>query len=419
MACDRSVAETIETLTERLQSCVDLEERRNACRALRSLAKDYRVEVCAQAMDTLLQTISKDRHDSETVNYCLDSLNYIISGHLCNLGPAATWPDNDINPLSCDISGDTSHLRTTSQTNHNETGNRNQSTHDPSRELAEIFLKKQENVTIILDAVVDDDSNTRWAAVKLLFGLSRQRLSLLQEAILSFPLGVSRLTQLISEEHEVIRNDALALFVKLTQSNPNIQNLVVYENSYDKFMYIIEIEEYLEGSVVVVMDILGILFNLIHNNEPNRILFREGGHLQKLVPFFNNVQNIQWTEDRTACVVLVLQIIDSMLTPSNSSVHIQLSRECLLKLGLMDKLCDMVTARAIPVGVLSETINTASDIIRGASATMMVQANSMMPILLLSMVKDMCHDQERKISDLYQYIQTLYEYMSSQAWRAA
>lgn len=420
MACDRTVAETIETLTERLQSSTLLEDRRDACRALRSLAKDYRVEVCAQAMDVLLLTIKTDRHDTEMVNYCLDSLNYIISGHLCDLGPAATWPDSDIEQMNDDVPGEntqSSSFNNTTDTSRSQTS-RVSAPHDPGRELAEIFLKKAENVTVILDTVIEDDSNTKWGAVRLLCGLSRQKLPMVQEAILSFPLGISRLTQLISEEHEVIRNDALALFVRLTQTNTNIQNLVVYENCFDKLMYIVEMEEYLDGTVAVVMDILSILFNLIQNNEPNRILFREGGHLQKLAPFFSNVANIQWTEDKTACIVLVLQVMDSMLLPTNSSIHIHMSREILIKLGILDKLCDMVTARAIPISVLSETLNTASDIIRGASATMMVQANSMMPILLLSMVKDMCQDQERKISELYQYIHSLHNYMSSQAWRA-
>lgn len=419
MACDRTVAETIETLTERLQTSTLLEDRRDACRGLRSLAKDYRVEVGAQAMDVLLQTIKTDRHDTEMVNFCLDSLNYIISGHLCDLGPAATWPDTDVDQsVNENTNENVSSLTNNSDANLKARSSKPPTSHDPGRELSEIFLKKTENVTIILDTIIEDDSNTKWGAVRLLCGLTRHKLAMVQDAILSFPLGVSRLTQLISEEHEVIRNDSLALFVRLTQSNANIQNLVVYENCFDKLMYIIEMEEYLDGTVAVVMDILGILFNLIQNNEPNRILFREGGHLQKLVPFFNSVQNLQWTEDKTACIVLVLQIMDSMLVPSNSSVHIHMSREIYIRSGLMEKLCEMVTSRAIPISVLSETLNTASDIIRGASATMMVQANSMMPILLLSMVKDTCQDQERKISELYQYIHTLHNYISSQAWRA-
>lgn len=385
MACDRTVAETIETLTERLQTSTLLDDRRDACRGLRSLAKDYRVEVCAQAMEALSQAIKIDRHDTEMVNYCLDSLNYIICGSLGD-APAATWPDPSA-----------------------------QAGADPGRELAEIFLKKADNVTTILDTVIDNDFKTRWVAVRLLCGLARQKLAMVQDAILSFPLGVSRLVQLITEEQELIRNDALVLFVRLTQSNQNVQNLVAFENCFDKIIYIIELEGYLNGTVAVVTDCLNILLNLVQSNESNQILFREGSHVPRLVPFFDKIQTIQWTDEKTACLVLVLQIIDSMIVPTNSSVHVQACQNIMQRCGLLDRLCELLTATSMPIGVLSETMNTASDIVRGhlgANANMVMQTSSMMPVLLLSMVKEMCQDQEKRIVELYSYMHVLHDFVS-------
>lgn len=385
MACDRTVAETIETLTERLQTSTLLTDRRDACRGLRSLAKDYRVEVCAQAMDPLLQAIKNDKQDTEIVNYCLDSLNYIISGSLADT-PAATWPDPD----------------TAVATDH--------------QELAEIFLKNTDNVTTILDTIIDNDFKTRWVCVRLLCGLARQKLAMVQDSILSFPLGVSRLTQLITEEQELIRNDALVLFVRITQSNQNIQNLVAFENCMDKIMYIIELEGYLDGTVAVVMDCLMILLNLTQYNESNQILFREGAHIQKLMPFLNNIQTIQWTNEKTSCLVLVLQIIDSMIVPTNSAIHVQACQSIMQRCGLLDKLCELLTASSMPIGVLSETMNTASDIVRGhlgPNANMVMQTSAMMPVLLLSMVKEMCQDQEKRISELYNYMHVLHNFVSN------
>lgn len=402
MSCDRSVAETIETLTDRLQTSTLLDDRRDACRGLRSLSKDYRVEVCAQALEALLTAIQNDRQDTDIVNYCLDSLNYIISGSLAD-SPAATWPDSDI--LSSASHPDTSkHLPSAHKP------------HDPGHELAEIFLKKSDNVTIILDTIIDNDFKTRWVCIRLLCGLARQKLAMVQDCILSFPLGISRLTQLITEEQELLRNDALVLFVRLTQSNQNIQNLVAFENCFEKLMYIIEFEGYLEGTVAVVMDCLTILLNLTQYNESNQILFREGGHIQKLMPFFNSLQTIQWTNERTACMVLVLQIIDSMIVVTNSSIHVQACQTIMQRCGLLDKLCDLLTASSMPIGVLSETMNTASDIVRGhlgPNANMVMQTGAMMPVLLLSMVKEMCQDQEKRISDLYNYVHVLHNFISN------
>lgn len=433
MACDLQVAETIETLTERLLTSTLLDDRRDACRAIKSLAKDYRVEIGAQAMEALLNTMKNDKYDTEIVIYCLDSLNYVISGQLCDLGPAATWPDPepDTDQMNSTIqSGDpnqqqqqqqqsgpsnafqarTSNSKPTFSSKNNNHNNK----HDPSRELAEIFLKKNENVITILDAINENDSNIRWGAIRLLCGLSRQKLSTLQGAILSFPLGVSRLTGLLDEELEVLRNDGLALFVRLTQTNQDIQNIFPIYDGFGKLMSIIRQEEYLNGTVAVVMDVLAILLNLLQTNEPNRRSFLHGDHLQNLIPFFNNIHELQWTEHKTACIMYVLEIIDSMLlNENNSSIDVLKAKEILIKFGLMDKLCQMVSSQAIPISILSETLNTASDIVRGTNPTMMVQASSMMPILLLSMVKDICNEQERKLSELYNYVNIIYHHINN------
>ena len=411
MACDQTVAETIETLTERLQTSTLLEDRRDACRGLRSLAKDYRVEVGAQAMESLLQTIKNDRHDAEMLNHCLDSLNYVISGSLAD-SPAATWPEVD-QPTSSSTSGTGSN----SQPSSNGTRFGQQQQHDPGLELAEIFLKRAENVTILVDTTKDDDFKTRWIIVRILCGLARYKLESVQDAILSDPLNMSRLMQLLAEEQELIRNDALVLFVRLSQSNHNIQNVLAYENCFDKMMYIIELEGYLDGTVAVVNDCLNILLNLSQSNESNQVLFREAGHIQRLMPFFNSIQTVQWTYEKTACVVLVLQLIDSMITPTNLPNNIRRCQEIMQRCGLLDKLCELLTATSMPIGVLSETMNTASDIVRGhlgPNASMVMQTSPMMPILLLGMVKEMCQDQEKRISELYSYMHVLHEFVSKQ-----
>lgn len=439
MACDITVAETIETLTERLQTSTLLEDRRDACRGLRSLAKDYRVEVCAQAMDALLNEIREDKkenddQDLETLLYCLESLNYIISGSLGD-SPAATWPDSpqdqqhnqDNHHQQANIAHSSSSYSTTSynlqqsshlqQQNNASSSSNTKFASDPGKELAEIFLKKKDNVTKVINSSEHNDYKIRWVAVRLLCGLARQKLEVVQDSILSFPLGISRLTQLINdEEHELIRNDALVLFVRLTQSNQNIQNLVAFENCFDKIMFIIQAENYLSGTVAVVMDCLNILLNLTQYNESNQILFREGSNIQKLLPFFENIKPINMTIEQVNCLVLVLRIIDTMIQQNNSPIHVQACQDIMLRSGLLNKLCELLTAPYMPIGVLSETMNTASDIIRGhlgSNLGMVMPTNAMMPILLLSMVKEMCNDQERRISELYTYVQSLHGYITN------
>lgn len=331
---DQSAAEIIETLTDRLLTSTLLNDRRDACLGLRCHAKDYRVEVCTQALDPLLLTIVNDRQDPQISTYCLEALNYIISGQLAD-SPAATWPVPETN--------------------------------DPGKEIAEIFLKKTGNVFTILDRVIENDFKVRWISVRILCGLARLQLNMFQEAILKFPLAIPRLIELISEEQELLRNDALVLFVMITRSNIDIQKLVAFEECFGKIIYIIQLENYLDGTIAVVMDCLNILSNLIQNNETNQNLFFEGGYIQKLVPFFDKIDQIGWTPENTACFILLIQLIDAFVIPTNFAEVIQPCQRIMQRCGLLDKLCDLLNL-SVPIGIHYETINAASDILRGQIA---------------------------------------------------
>uniref|UniRef100_A0A0C9QRG6 USO1 protein n=1 Tax=Fopius arisanus TaxID=64838 RepID=A0A0C9QRG6_9HYME len=72
-------ADTVERLVDRLQSSSLLDDRRDACRALKALSRAYRVEVGAQGMDSLKQVLEMDRTDCEIVGVALDTLCNITS----------------------------------------------------------------------------------------------------------------------------------------------------------------------------------------------------------------------------------------------------------------------------------------------------------------------------------------------------
>jgi len=64
----------VERLVDRLQSSTLLDDRRDACRALKALSRTYRVEVGAQGMDVLRQVLEMDRTDCEIIGLALDTL---------------------------------------------------------------------------------------------------------------------------------------------------------------------------------------------------------------------------------------------------------------------------------------------------------------------------------------------------------
>ncbi|CAL5407871.1 unnamed protein product [Camellia sinensis] len=80
-------------------------------------------------------------------------------------------------------------------------------------------------------------------------------LSLLQEAILTIPRGITRLMDMLMDREE-------------------IQKILVFEGAFEKIFSIIKEEGCSEGGVVV-QDCLELLNNLIRNNASNQVLLRE------------------------------------------------------------------------------------------------------------------------------------------------
>lgn len=115
-----------------------LEDRRDACRALKSLSKKYRVEVGAQGMDAFVHSLQTDSNDCELVGYVLDTL--------CNVTSPETFEDED-QPV---VSGDLSKI---------------------GAQFTEIFIKQPENVGLVLAFLDEFDFRVRWPAIKLLISL--------------------------------------------------------------------------------------------------------------------------------------------------------------------------------------------------------------------------------------------------------
>ena len=161
-------------------------------------------------MDALVYVLQNDSSDSEIVTYALDSLLNII----CNEEGEST-PNNSGTDLSV--------------------------------QFTEIFIKRKENVQLIIDLLPEFDFKIRYPTIKLLYGLLRNKLRDCQDCILTHPMGISRMMDLLIDPREVIRNDTLLLLVFLTKSNANIQKIVAFENAFDRILEIICNEGYSDG----------------------------------------------------------------------------------------------------------------------------------------------------------------------------
>lgn len=356
-------AETIQKLCDRVASSTLLDDRRNAVRALKSLSKKYRLEVGIQAMEHLIHVLQTDRSDSEIIGYALDTLFNIISND-----EEEELDENSI-----------------------------RQSEDLGSQFTEIFIKQQENVTLLLSLLEDFDFHVRWPGVKLLTALLKHLGPQVQQIILVSPMGVSRLMDLLADSREVIRNDGVLLLQALTRSNGAIQKIVAFENAFERLLDIITEEGNSDGGIVVE-DCLILLQNLLKNNNSNQNFFKEGSYIQRMKPWFEvGDENSGWSAQKVTNLHLMLQLIRVLVSPTNPPGATSSCQKAMFQCGLLQQLCTILMATGIPADILTETINTVSEVIRGCQvnqdyfASVNAPSNPPRPaivVLLMSMVNE-------------------------------
>ncbi|KAG8186280.1 hypothetical protein JTE90_004624 [Oedothorax gibbosus] len=359
-----TAAETIEKLVDRVQTSTLLEDRRDACRALKALSTKFRLEIGSHAMDALIRVLECDKTDNEILSYALESICNVING-----------PRDDESPDYVYGSGD-----------------------DNGLQFTEIFIKRTENVALLLELIEEFEFKVRWPIVRLLSGLLSHKPKDLQECILVSPMGVSRLMDLLSDTREIIRNDTLLLLEHLTKSNANIQKIVAFENGFDKLLHVISDEGYSDGGVIVG-DCLRVMLTLLKNNTSNQTFFKEGSYIKHLAPFFDLQDSSErgWTQQKAVNTLIMLQIVRVLVSPNNPQQVTVSAQKAMYQCGLLEQLCSILMASGVPADVLTETINTVAELIRGNHSNQEYFSTVCAPtsppkpaivVLLMSMVND-------------------------------
>lgn len=356
-------AETIQKLCDRVASSTLLEDRRDAVRALKSLSKKYHMEVGTMAMDHLVRILQTDRADTEILGYALDTLYNIV----CS--------DEEEEPEE----------------------NQQKQEDDLGAQFTEKFIREPDNITLLLTLLEEFDFHVRWPGVKLLTALLKSQCAQVQGIILVSPMGVSRLMDLLADSREVIRNDGLLLLQQLTKGNTAIQKIVAFENAFERLLEII-IEEGSSDGGIVVEDCLLLLLNLLKNNSSNQNFFKEGSYIQKMKPWFEvGDDNSGWSAQKVTNLHLMLQLVRVMVSPVNSPGATTSCQKAMFQCGLLQQLCTILMATGVPADILTETINTVSEVIRGSEvnqdyfASVNAPSNPPRPaivVLLMSMVNE-------------------------------
>uniref|UniRef100_A0A8C1FV27 General vesicular transport factor p115 n=1 Tax=Cyprinus carpio carpio TaxID=630221 RepID=A0A8C1FV27_CYPCA len=363
-----SGADTIQKLCDRVASSTLLEDRRDVVRALKSLSKKYRMEVGTMAMDHLVRILQSDRTDTEILGYALDTLYNIV----CS--------DEEEEPAD-----DSEEEREQKQED------------DLGAQFTEKFIGDPDNITLLLTLLEEFDFHVRWPGVKLLTALLKSQCAPVQSIVLVSPMGVSRLMDLLADSREVIRNDGLLLLQQLTKGNTAIQKIVAFENAFERLLEIITEEGSSDGGIVVE-DCLLLLLNLLKNNSSNQNFFKEGSYIQKMKPWFEvGDDNSGWSAQKVTNLHLMLQLVRVMVSPVNAPGATASCQKAMFQCGLLQQLCTILMATGVPADILTETINTVSEVIRGSEvnqdyfASVNAPSNPPRPaivVLLMSMVNE-------------------------------
>lgn len=266
-------------------------------------------------------------------------------------------------------------------------------------QFTEMFIKDPHNIQLVLDLLDEYDFRVRLSAVQLLVSVLTNRTKDIQEIILDKPMGVSKMMDLLADTREVIRNETLLLLIKLTKGNANIQKIVAFENAFDRLFEIVTSEGYSDGGIIVE-DCLLLMLNLLKNNSSNINFFKEGSYIQKMLPMFNipeNSEEVGWSPQKVVNVHCMLQLVRTLVSPSNSIQIISSCQKIMKNVGLLDALCNILMASGVPADILTETINTVGEVVRGDATNQDFIGNVIAPsypprpaiiVLLMSMVNE-------------------------------
>ncbi|KAH6584978.1 hypothetical protein BASA60_000741 [Batrachochytrium salamandrivorans] len=346
MGQPQSPQETIDKLCDRVMHSSLLEDRRAAVQVLRGLARDWQLDVGTKSMSALINILKSDRMDIEIIKSTLETLNI-----LCTKAPSTP------NAAAAGVSD---------------------SNNDVGIMFTEIYTKDAANVTLLLDILAELDFYVRLDTVQFLTTLLQNNGPHLQDCVLTSPMGISRLIDLLDDRREIIRNEGLLLLISLTLSNADIQKIIAFENAFERLLSII-LEEGATDGGIIVQDCLQLMHNLLRHNVSNQNLFRETSCIKQLgrllvskvlsqdhqgaVDLPLTHERTEWTDQKIANVNSVMELVCILVAPKNPNTV--MNQTSLGHAGVIAPLFQLGMALHVPIRVRSQALLTAADTIRG------------------------------------------------------
>ncbi|KAG0230025.1 hypothetical protein BGW42_001188 [Actinomortierella wolfii] len=230
-------------------------------------------------------------------------------------------------------------------------------------EMSEKLLEDSKNVAILLDILEDTDFYVRFHIVTLLSTLVLNNTSRLQECILTAPMGISRLMDLLDDRREIIRNE----------TNADLQKIVAFENAFERLLAIIDEEGAISGGIIV-QDCLQLVQNLLRYNVSNQNYFRETSCIQRIPALFNedpidihaqqDPNANEWSDQKGNNMIMVLELIRVLVPPDHTNTPT--NQKAMQQSGIVQLLIDLSLTSNAPQRVKASAFYALAEVIRGS-----------------------------------------------------
>ncbi|KAG1144953.1 hypothetical protein G6F37_005831 [Rhizopus arrhizus] len=317
----QSADETIDKLADCLETATLLEDRRAAVLGLKGLVRDWPEQVGNKSFPGLIKVLHLDHKDADITKSLLETITCLCTVH--------------------------------HQYDKDERGFK----------FTDYFIEDSNNVTVLADILEEFDFYVRYNTIKLLSTLLSNRSKRIQECILTNPMGISRLVDLLDDKRDIIRNEGLLLLIGLTRNNTEIQKIVTFQATFEKLLYVIEEQEGISGDIVV-QDSLTLMHNLLRYNISDQVYFRETSCIQQIPGLLGYVGDSEadhvpysfedWPAQKVANTILVLQLVRILTEPENSSTPI--NQTVMAQSGLLLPIVQLALCSNAPSPVRTEAL---------------------------------------------------------------
>ncbi|KAF2853077.1 intracellular protein transport protein-like protein [Plenodomus tracheiphilus IPT5] len=331
----QTATDTISTLSSRLATATLLEDRRAAILGLRSFAKEYPASVASGALRGLIEAISKDGDDLDTLKVVLETLLMLFH------------PDEDSPEASEEI----------------------------ALWLADQFSQRQDNITLLADLLAKPDFYSRLYSLQLIRAVALARPERTQECILAAPAGIENLVATLDDPRDAIRTEGLVVLTDLARSSLELQKLFVFEDAFTKVFNILHADGGLTQGGVVVQDCLSLLATLVRFNVSNQTNIREMGHVARFAALLPGGQKPkkaragtgeedEWVSPQSDKNIWGLLAIMRMFLVKGAAGTMQ-NQNVFQQNGLLRQLLNIAFDPATAMPIKIEALNTCADLIRG------------------------------------------------------